>query len=156
MVENSPETQPANPALKELDVLIGNWRMDVSNASFLPDPSDVMPGFAEFAWIENGAFIILRQSAKDGPPLAHWLIGADDSNKTCTVLYYDNRSVSRIYEMRFADGVWKLWRDAPGFPQRFEGAHSPDGKIISGRWEKSPDGKTWEHDFDLTYTRVTA
>ena len=57
--------------------------------------------------------------------------------------------------MSLRDGVWKLWRDAPGFSQRFEGRFSDDGKTISGRWEKSADGVQWEHDFDLTYTRVS-
>jgi len=53
-----------------------------------------------------------------------------------------------------ADGVWKLWRDAPGFSQRFTGTFSDDGRTIKGRWEKSGDGAQWDHDFDLTYTKV--
>ena len=24
-----------------------------------------------------------------------------------------------------------------------------------GRWESSSDGSSWQHDFDLTYTKVT-
>jgi len=40
-------------------------------------------------------------------------------------------------------------------PQRFTGTFSADGKIIEGRWETSRDGSSWEHDFDLTYTKVT-
>jgi hypothetical protein len=54
--------------------------------------------------------------------------------------------------MTLADGEWKLWRDSPDpFPQRFAGFFSQDGKTINGRWEKAPDGTTWETDFDLTY-----
>ena len=34
-------------------------------------------------------------------------------------------------------------------------AFSADGGTISGRWETSQDGSTWEHDFDLTYRKVT-
>jgi hypothetical protein len=30
-----------------------------------------------------------------------------------------------------------------------------DGSTITACWEKSSDGTNWEHDFDLTYTRVT-
>jgi hypothetical protein len=26
--------------------------------------------------------------------------------------------------------------------------------VIEGRWEIARDGSTWEHDFELTYTRV--
>jgi hypothetical protein len=57
--------------------------------------------------------------------------------------------------MSFNDGVWKMWRNDPGFFQRFIGTFSKDGKSISAQWENSSDGKTWEHDFDLTYTKVS-
>jgi len=61
--------------------------------------------------------------------------------------------------MSLEDGVWKLWRDEPDFSpldlaQRFTGTFSDDGKSIAGRWEISHDGKTWEHDFDLTSIKV--
>jgi hypothetical protein len=55
--------------------------------------------------------------------------------------------------MSFAGGIWKIWRDAPGFPQRFVGYVSPDQRVIEARWEKSADGLNWESDFDLTYTK---
>jgi hypothetical protein len=61
--------------------------------------------------------------------------------------------------MSVEDGVWKLWRDEPDFSaldfsQHFAGTFSADGRTIDGRWEICHDGTTWEHDFDLTYTRV--
>ena len=56
--------------------------------------------------------------------------------------------------MSFSDRLWKLWRQAPGFSQRFEGKISDDGETISARWEKSGDGLEWEHDFDVTYIRM--
>jgi hypothetical protein len=46
-----------------------------------------------------------------------------------------------------------MWRDAPGFCQRFRGVLGEDGRTIRGAWEKSADGSAWEHDFDLVYTR---
>jgi hypothetical protein len=64
------------------------------------------------------------------------------------MLSFDSRSIARIYQMSLCDGVWKLWHDAPGFSQRFEGAYSDDWMTISGRWEKSADGVQWELDFD--------
>jgi hypothetical protein len=61
--------------------------------------------------------------------------------------------------MSVSDGVWKLWRDSPDFSpldfsQRYTGSFSDDGKTISGAWEICHDGATWEHDFDLTYTKL--
>jgi hypothetical protein len=82
------------------------------------------------------------------------IIGLDDSNEKFTQLYTDARGVHRLYQMSLDDGVWKLWRDTPGFSQRFKGTFSNDDKTITGSWEYSNDGSTWEHDFDLTYTKV--
>jgi hypothetical protein len=68
--------------------------------------------------------------------------------------YSYSRDVARVYEMSFVDGVWKLWRFAPGFSQRFTGTFEGTGDTITGMWESSEDGSTWEHDFDLVYTRA--
>lgn len=150
----TPPSQP-NPALKFLDVLVGDWQMELSNAAFLPNPSGTATGLVSFEWLQDGAFLMMRMGDKpSAAPDATWLIGRDDSTPIYTVLYYDSRSVSRIYQMTFSDGVWKMWRDAPGFCQRFEGKVSADGQTITARWEKSPDGTAWQHDFDLTYTKI--
>ena len=150
-----PPPQP-NPALKPLEALVGDWEMELSNASFLPRPSDrVKGGLVSFAWVQDGAFLAMRMGDKPSvPPQALWLIGRDESISNYTELYYDARSVSRVYEMSFSEGVWKMWREAPGFWQRYEGRVSKDGKIITAHWEKSNDGTSWEHDFDITYARV--
>jgi hypothetical protein len=50
-------------------------------------------------------------------------------------------------------GIWKLWREAPGFSQRFTGTFDESGDRITGTWEISTEDSTWEHDFDLTYVR---
>jgi hypothetical protein len=57
--------------------------------------------------------------------------------------------------MSFSESVWKIWREAPGFWQRYEGTLSNDGNTITAHWEKSADGTKWEHDFDVTYTKAS-
>ena len=162
MTENSANAQSKmppsqlNPALNSLEALVGQWEMEVSNASFLPRSTDTVKGPVSFEWAQDGAFLLMRMGGKPaGPPAALWLISRDESTPDYTVLYYDSRSVSRVYEMSFSEGVWKMWRNAPGFCQRYEGTVSKDGKTISARWEKSSDGTRWEHDFDVTYTKVS-
>ncbi len=56
--------------------------------------------------------------------------------------------------MTLEGGVWAMWRESPGFSQRFKGTIKDDGNIISALWDKSTDGSHWEHDLELTYTRV--
>ncbi len=71
------------------------------------------------------------------------------------MLYSDARGVSRVLQMSLSNGVWKMWRNAPGFLQRFTGSFSNNGNTITGYWEKSGDGSNWERDFDLTYTKIS-
>ena len=54
-----------NPALQALKELIGTWEMELTNASFLPDPTTVIKGTASFEWFEGGDFLILRQGIKN-------------------------------------------------------------------------------------------
>lgn len=150
----SQQLPKPNPALEALGIFVGDWEMEVSRASFLPDPSDTIKGSVTIEWLEDGAFLIIRQGDKSNPPFSVWLIGRDDSTETYKMLYFDGRGVSRVYDMSFKDGLWKIWREAPGFHQRFKGTFSQDGKRISAEWENSTDGDSWEHDFDLMYTKT--
>jgi len=151
---NSNDPKP-NPALRALEILIGKWEMELSNASFLPNPSATVRSEVVFEWLEDGAFLTMRMGENPSKSQgAIWLINRDESNYDYKVFYYDDRNVSRIYEMSFADQVWTLWRGSPSFSQRFEGKINDDGNRILAKWEKSNDGQTWEHDFDVTYTRI--
>ena len=144
-----------NPVLKHLEVVVGDWEMKLSNASFLHSPSDTAKGHVSFEWVQDGAFLVMRMGDKSpGPPNAMWLISRDESTPDYTVLYYDARSVSRVYKMSFSESVWKMWRAAPGFWQRYEGTLSNNGTTITAHWEKSSDGTKWEHDFDVIYTKL--
>ena len=139
---------PPNPALKQLEVLIGDWEVEVPQ---FPGAR----GLATFEWLEDGAYLCFHSDAPDPAPSATLVIGRDESSEVYTVLHYDSRGVSRVYQMSFGGGVWKMWRQAPGFWQRFSGTLSDDGSSIRAMWEKSPNGSAWEHDFDLIYTKVT-
>jgi hypothetical protein len=152
-MENTNTPIP-NPALKNLEILVGEWDMEISAASFLPDPSTVLHGHASFEWLEGGDFLVARQgSTTAGPPYSTAIIGRDEVTETYTMLYFDDRGVSRVYQMSLEGQVWKQWRQAPGFFQRFTGSFGDDGNTIHASWEKSSDGTTWQHDFNLTYKR---
>ncbi len=144
-----------NPALSQLDFLVGEWQTELSNAAFLPDRSATVRGHASFSWVEDGAFLAMRQlSTPSGPPQAVLVIGRDQAEGEYKALYFDRRPMSRIYQMSFDNSVWRMWREAPGFWQRFECMVSPDKRTLTGYWEKSiDDGSTWEHDFDIRYFR---
>jgi hypothetical protein len=146
-------------ALRRLDVLVGRWETQP-----LIEGGPALISHTVFEWVEGGAF--LRQIAdtdavptdpvwrENSPFPITTLIGLDDGDGTFTMLYADGRGVSRVYRMTLADGVWRQWREAPGFHQRFTGTISEDGNTITGYWEGSSDGSTWTKDFDMAYRRV--
>lgn len=148
------ESNDLNPTLLDLRGLVGTWKMELSNASFLPDPETTLTGAASFEWFEGGDFLIMRQGSKEnGLPWATWFVGRDQDSQNYSILYVDDRRVSRVYEMSFDERVWKIWRHSRGFSQRFSGSIDKEMKLIKASWEKSRDGKTWEHDFDVAYIR---
>jgi hypothetical protein len=142
-----------NPSLVQLELFVGKWEMELSNASFLPDPKTVIKGVVTFERLE-GAFLLMRIGSAKQPPNALWLISCDDTTREYKAFYFDDRKVSRIYDMSFNHKIWKIWRYTPKFSQRFEGKISKDDNTIKAYWEKLVDGKTWEHDFDIIYTRI--
>ncbi len=144
-VQVNPQTLTPNPALKNLGLFVGKWNVELA---FPAHPSAIVRGQAAFEWLEGGAFVVEQWGDST------WIIGPDDSTETYCTLYHDGRGVSRVYQMSLSDGLWKMWREAPGFSQRFTGTFSEDGNTIRATWEKSSDGSHWEHDFDLTYTKV--
>jgi hypothetical protein len=144
-----------NPALEAIAFLYGDWIGEVSNAAFLADADAKAEMPVSFEWLAGGAALMMRQGERPpSPPSATWIIGRDEATADFAVLYNDARGVSRVYEMSFADRTWKMWRTNLTFSQRFEGALSRDASEIDAHWEKSTDGgKTWHHDFDMTFRR---
>ena len=154
-----PEDQASrapNPALERLGVFVGEWELEITAMSFHPDQSAMERGHTSFDWIEGGAFLVQHSEVTSTEwPRSVAVIGPDDEVEIYRMLYFDSRGVSRVYRMSLSGGIWTMWREFPGFSQRFHGTFSDDNNMITARWEKSSDGSNWEHDFDLTYTRVS-
>lgn len=140
-----------NSALAALEVLIGEWDIELTNAEWLDDGKS-LNGHMSVEWFD-GAFIVMRTEFEEGPPKAVAVIGRNESRPDYQVVYYDDRDVSRTYDMTFDGNVWTQLREDADFYQRFHGERS--GDTIEARWEMSQDeGTTWHHDFDLRYTKV--
>jgi hypothetical protein len=144
-------------SLEALKPLVGEWRMAVSFKDMPPTDAGAQ---VVFEWLPGEQFLIQRWTipvpeAPDGIAI----IGADPESKGAYLQhYFDTRGVARVYSMSFGEGVWKLWRAEPDFSplefsQRYTGTLSDDGKTIAGAWEICHDGKSWEHDFGLTYSK---
>ena len=133
--------------IEQLSPLLGDWVADSKAFS-------EGRGHTTVTLTEDGKLMRIHSVEEDQRfPESLMIVGADEASDECTVLYYDSRDVYRVYRMALAEGEWRIWRDAPGFNQRYIGKLSDDGRSITGRWEFSEDGKSWNVDFDLNYSK---
>lgn len=134
-----------------LGLLLGTWRVEVE----FPGQLDYRPlvGSARFRWLVKDALMVVSTRVPGGPPASICVLGTDDTNKEFVMLYSDTRRVAREYWMTLTREKWTLERDAPRFYQRFEGKFTPGRRKIHGTWQKSTNGRRWEHDFKITYIK---
>jgi hypothetical protein len=146
------EAAKPNPALAMLSALVGKWNTIGTHPMV---PGTTFHGRTTFEWIEGGAFLMMR-SQIDEPeiPSGIAIFGSDDDTHEFSVLYFDERCVSRRYQFSFENNVLRQWRDSPAFSQRFNVTIAPDGRSMESRGEMSKNGGSWEPDLQLTYTRV--
>ena len=150
--DSMQEASIPNPALQPFSVLIGHWTTTGTHGLV---PDTILHGRTSFEWLEGGAFLMMRSEIDDPRfPTGIAILASDDTEGELYMLTFDERGVSRKYEVTLRDNVWKWWRNAPGFSQRYEGRIVAGGNTIVGKGELSKDGMTWEKDLDLTYTRV--
>lgn len=146
------KAQIPNPALKAFDALIGEWKTASTHPAV---PNKVLAGTSSFEWIEGGAFLrwYLEVDEK-GFPAGMAILGSDDATGEYFMLFFDERKVSRKYEVSVNDNVLKWWRNVPGFSQRYSWTITDNGNTIIGKGELCEDGVTWGKDLDQLFTRV--
>jgi len=141
--------------LERLEPFVGEWRIEAP--AFPLPPEQAGAARMTFEWTLGGAFLLQRSSipvpeAPDGLSV----IGTD-AGDGYTQHYFDSRGIARVYAMTFDGRAWTLERRTPDFTplpfhQRWIGEHHGDS--ITGRYEMSPDGESWELDFELAYHRL--
>ena len=114
-----------------------------------------LQGKTTFAWLEGGACLV-RRSTIDAPgfPDGIAIIGSDDARGECFMIYFDEREVSRKYDVQLGETgiVWK--RDDAKFAQQFTLTVAGDGRTMREQGLMSRDWGPAEPDLELTYTRL--
>lgn len=139
-----------SPELEPLNALVGKWTTEATHPAY---PSTVVHGHTAVEWLEGEQFLIQRSQA-DHPDFPDAIVVIGAPTEALSMHYFDSRGVHRVYEVSLSEGVWRMWREAPGFSQRFTGTFCDDGDTISGLWELSRDGSSWDDDLEITYRRV--
>lgn len=150
MADIGHEAAIPNPALAPLSFLLGEWRIKGSH----PLIPGTIHGRTSFAWSDGGAILVMRSEIDEpGIPSGIAIFGTDDDSKECSMLYFDERGVSRRYVVALRSDQWQWWRDSPGFSQRFSAQVTDDATRMVGQGQLNR-GSGWEPDLQLTYTRV--
>lgn len=141
-----------NPALATLDRAVGTWTVTGSHPYLA---GRTLRGRVTFERIEGGAFIRMHSKMDDPEiPAGVALFGTDDSDDSCTMLYFDARGVARRYEVTFDRDGFTWSRDTPEFSQRFRVAIASDGGTMEGEGTMKKDSAAWEPDLRLSYARA--
>jgi hypothetical protein len=137
-----------DPKLEPFDVLIGTWATEAKHRLL----DAVVPGSVTYEWLEGGRFLIQRsRSEHESFPDGISVIGAPESGEGLVMEYFDSRGVRRTYGISLEDGVLRIWRDHPGFDQRFSAKLGHD--VFEGVFELAETPGDWQEDMKVTYRR---
>jgi hypothetical protein len=143
-------TDPPRADVRRLDALTGTWATTATHPAF---PGVTVHGRATFEWFEGGHFLVGR-SHQDHEAFPDSLVILGAAGGGLSMRYFDSRGVERTYGVSLEGRVWRMWRDADDFDQRFEGRFEDGGDTITGVWHLSTDGgRTWNRDLEIAYRR---
>jgi hypothetical protein len=140
-----------DPALEPFDALIGTWDTEAKHVEL----DEVVPGTVTFEWFEGGHYLIQRShNEHELFPDGLCVIGAPETGDGLLLEYFDSRGVRRTYGTALEDGVWRTWRDSPGFDQRFSARIADD--VFEGVSQLARAPGDWKDDLFVTYRRRAA
>src|SRR4051812_22430555 len=144
MKDNEPDMQP-------FEALIGTWTTEATH----PQLAGVVPGRVSFEWLDGGRVLVQRSSHdSDIVPNSISALGPPEDGDGLVMEYFDSRGVRRTYRTSLIDGVWRFWRDAQGFDQRFTAVLAPDGFEGHGQLARTPGD--WHDDLNMRYRRAVS
>jgi hypothetical protein len=129
-----------------LDALIGAWNITMRHVAM----AQPVTGQQRYERVLDQAFVML-----------HWTFDHADFPDALALLddrtfhYFDVRGVTRIFDFEIGSRGWAMTRRGDDFWQRCA-ATFVDVNTMEGAGENSHDaGASWQHDFDITYSRAT-
>ena len=139
-----------NPALQPLKGLIGEWETTGRH----PAVPGTLHGRTSFQWHEGGPFIIMHNEI-DHPdfPDGVSIFGSDNAAKSIYMIYFDERLISRKYELKIKPNKIEWERMDPKFSQRVTMTISANEIISKGEMSKKEG--VWEEDLSLNYKRLS-
>ena len=140
-----------HPSLAPFEALIGTWDTEATHPLF-EGGDRVVTGWATYEWLFDGRYVLLR-SHNDHElfPDGHCVIGPPEDGDGLVLEYFDSRGVRRTYGVSLEDGVYRWWRDAPGFDQRITATLHPDEFVMLAELAEEPGA--WRDDLRAVHRR---
>ena len=137
-----------DPVLEPFAAMIGSWVTEARH----PLVDEAVAGSVSFEWLAGGRFLIQRsRHDHDLFPDSICVIGAPESGDGLVMEYFDSRGVRRTYGVSLDGGVLRVWREHPGFDQRFSATLGPDA--FTGQWQLAETPGDWRDDLKVSYRR---
>ena len=128
-------TTAPNPALKQLDKLVGTW--DVSD----PSGKGEISGQVRFEWIEGGYFLVQHLYLEHS---GHQIRGMEiigynrdwdgATSPDCTSHLFDNQGNTFTYVWDVEDDALTIWGGERNSPAYFNGKFSDNHNTLTGAW----------------------
>jgi hypothetical protein len=137
-----------DPALEPFEALVGTWEVEAKHRLV----EEVVHGSTTFEWLEGGHFLVQRSHMEhESFPDGISIIGAPEAGDGLVLESFDSRGVRRTYRTSLEDRVWRIWRDHPGFEQRFSATLGPDR--FEGLFQLAETPGDWQDDMKAIYRR---
>ena len=137
-----------DPALEPFEALVGTWDTEVKHRLV----EETVSGEVTFEWLPGGHYLVMRSHVDhDLFPDGLCVIGAPEDGDGLLMEYFDSRGVRRTYGISLEDGILRMWRDAPGFDQRYEATLAPD--VFEGVFQLAETPGEWQDDLTMVYRR---
>jgi len=114
----------------------------------------VLKGSSSFSWHEGGAFLIMRTQVDEPEfPDGVAIIGSDNVVGTLTMIYFDERGISRVYDVTVGDRTVTWRRDDQKLSQTNTIMAERGGDTLVGKGRISQHGGAWSDDLSQTFYR---
>ena len=131
MTKNKKTAPNPKPDLKNLDRLVGTWKLTGDTE-----------GTVTYEWMEGGFFLVQHFDFEHGGRRIKGIevighiqgLGGEPSKEIRTRVYsfLDGLTLDYVYEL---DGdTLTIWGGEKGSPAYYKGAFSADGKTLTGQW----------------------
>lgn len=132
------QDQASNSALRQLDKLVGTWKLQGRNFG----DGGAISGQMTFEWMEGGCFLMQHV---DIDHAGHRVKGIEiigygrswdgTTSPDCSSYFFstDGELFTYIYDVD--DDALTIWGGERGSPARYKGTFSTDHNTITGAWE---------------------